>query len=104
MVKLCDAAGYVLQVELGVRVNKPRLAAVWPEHRELQRYSVEWARRNIGLICGTRGQSWIARHRDTESNTVELRFVLWKPVEKTGRQITLETKTQRNLISPSSNS
>ena len=72
MVKLCDAAGYVLQVELGVRINKPRLAAVRPKYREFQCNSVERARGNIGLIRVTRGQSWIARHRDT----FELRFVV----------------------------
>ena len=55
MVKLGDAAGYVLQVELGVRVNKPRLAAVWPKHWKLQCNSVEWTRGHIGLVRGTRG-------------------------------------------------
>ena len=72
MVKLGDTAGYALQVELGVSVNKPRLAAVWPKHRKLQCNSVEWTRGHIGLVRGTRGQSWIARHRDT----FELRFVV----------------------------
>ena len=93
MVKLCDAAGYVLQVELGVRVNKPRLAAVWPKHWEFQCNSVEWTRGHIGLVRGTLGQSWITRHRDT----FELRFVcgsLWK--KQGGRALLRRKKKYRN--------
>ena len=48
-------AGYVFQVELGICIYEPILAAVRPKHWELQSDGVERTSRNIGSVCGIRG-------------------------------------------------
>ena len=49
MMELGDAAGYVLEVELGLSVDEPGLAAVGPENRQFQSNCIELAGIRIQL-------------------------------------------------------
>ena len=106
--ELGGADGDVLEVELWLSINKPRLTArdvndcfqkrlttlltaVRPENMGLQSNCVEMAGRGrLRLVYSVCGQGWIYRYGDAEkwTNIVELGFcLLQEPVENTGRQV-----------------
>jgi len=63
MMELGGAAGDVFEVELGLSVDKPGLAAVRPEDRQLQSDCIEMTGRvGIQLVYCACGQSWISNH------------------------------------------